>query len=197
MKGKVQTIVSRVAGTLVSIYSFVVMIYALMFVLVMEVYWPYAVAAALACPVWFWFVDKKWLQEKRAARWLIRLGAVAAACFIFAIAHQFCPYYRYMDMMAQENMKVYFEDNRQTEGKKFKEVGAISKEEGPIPDGEEEPEYYVVTADVSYTEKSDGEVKKEKISLHFDRYSGHFFESMEKMQQYWVEKNETERGKEK
>ncbi len=189
MKSKVKTIVSKVAGALISLYSFLVMIYAIMFVMVMEVYWPYAVAAVLVCPFWFWFVDKKWLQEKRAARWIIRMSAVVAGCLIFSIAHQFCPYYRYMDMMAQENMKVYFEEHLQEDGKQFKEVGTVSKKEGPVPDGEKEPEYYIVTADISYTEKSTGEVKKEPLSLHFDRYSGHFFESMEKMQQYWVEKS--------
>ncbi|MBO5488127.1 MAG: hypothetical protein J5988_14590 [Eubacterium sp.] len=188
-KNKIKEAASKMAGILVSAYSFFVMVFAIMFVLVMDVFWPYAVAAVLVCPVWFWLADRLWLHEKPVARWIIRLSAVVIGCLIFSLARQYCPYYRYMDMMAQENMKVYFEEHLQTEDKQFKEVGTITKEEGPIPKGKEEPEYYVVTAEVSYSEKSTGEVKKENISLHFDRYSGQFFESMEKMQQYWVEKS--------
>ena len=68
-------------------------------------------------------------------------------CLIFTIAHDKCPYYRYMQNMAQENMKVYFEKNVQTDDMKFKEVKNITKEETE--------EYFLVSAAVVYTDPTD------------------------------------------
>ena len=208
---KVKFVAEKIASSLVSLYSFFVMIVALMHVMVMDVIWPFAVAAAVVCPVWFWYVDKRWLSEKRILSWIIRLGALLTGILIFTIGRDKCPYYRYMQNMAQENMKVYFEKNVQTDDMKFKEVKNITKEETE--------EYFLVSAAVVYTDPTDtvptgtavfgssvqgsegsvssgsvvakdGDEKEVYITLYFDRWSGQYFASMEDMQQYWVNKRQ-------
>ncbi|MBO5489126.1 MAG: hypothetical protein J5972_04395 [Eubacterium sp.] len=188
--------ISKIMGALVSLYSMIVMLYALMCVIVMDVIWPFAVAAVLVCPFWFWIVDKKWLHDKAYIRWFVRIGVLALGCLIFSLGRQYCPYYRYMDMMAKENVRVYFEDHKEEltqSGDKdvtYVKVADIKHEDGePLHEGDG-IEYYVVTAHVEYTVNATKatEISKE-VKLLFDRYSGQFFENMDKMQQYWVAKN--------
>ncbi len=143
---KVKFVAEKIASSLVSLYSFFVMIVALMHVMVMDVIWPFAVAAAVVCPVWFWYVDKRWLSEKRIISWIIRLGALVAGILIFTIGRDKCPFYRYMENMAQESMKAYFEKNIQTDAMKFKSVKDVTKEETE--------EYFLVSATVTYMDSS-------------------------------------------
>lgn len=193
---KLGALASKIAGALISLYSFIVMLYAVMYIIVMDTFWPFVIAAILVCPFWFWAVDKKWLHERKVARWLIRLGTLVAGCLIFTLGHQFYPYYRYMTVMATENVRVYFEDHKKdltqsgTDKAEFVEAVDLQRADGKPEKEGDDIEYYVITAKAKYKDTATGKTEESKeIRLLFDRWSGHFFENMKKMQQYWIEKN--------
>lgn len=50
---KLGALASKIAGALISLYSFIVMLYAVMYIIVMDTFWPFVIAAILVCPFWF------------------------------------------------------------------------------------------------------------------------------------------------